>query len=91
MLTTSPHHPARIYHKEPLHMAHRSHAYQCAVAHGASHQRVTVTALLITIILLPVAYLASRYPAWNLWILLSLLVVGGYYGGIMPTKNHKPL
>jgi Fuc2NAc and GlcNAc transferase len=69
--------------REPVHVAHRRHAYQRAVQCGMSHARVTMAVLGINIILAALATAAVAVPARTpLWLGAALLVVLLPYVGV---------
>jgi len=56
---------------EPVHEAHRSHAYQWLARRWRSHKRVTLTVVLLNVVwVLPCAVLATLYPETALWMVL---------------------
>jgi Fuc2NAc and GlcNAc transferase len=64
----------RAWRRQPLHHAHRDHAYQRLARRWDSHRRVTRALLLIDgLWLLPLALLAQSSAHWAAW--LALLAV----------------
>lgn len=70
----------RMRRGERWYAAHRSHAYQHAAHRSGSHRRVTLGVLAINLAwLLPLAWVAVRFPAWEglllalAWLPLGLL------------------
>jgi Fuc2NAc and GlcNAc transferase len=62
----------RTIRGDRLYEAHRSHAYQWLARRWGSHLPVTVTLLALNLLwLFPAAWLAERYPALALWILIA--------------------
>lgn len=70
----------RLRARESLHVAHRSHAYQRIVQAGWSHQRATLTVLLIDGILILLAVTMWRWPTLTpALVFVALLLVGSTY------------
>jgi len=70
----------RVLRGEKWYEAHKSHAYQIISRHFGSHQRVSVSVLIINLLwLLPLSFLAAFFPFWGLLIcciaLLPLLIL----------------
>jgi glycosyltransferase WbpL len=64
----------RLLRGEPVHMAHRSHAYQWLARRWGQHRRVTLTAMGINLLwLLPWAAFAELHPRWALRCTLAAL------------------
>jgi glycosyltransferase WbpL len=62
----------RLIRREPLHQAHRSHAYQWLARRWGGHRPVTLAVIAVNVLwLLPAAWLAERYPDRALWILAA--------------------
>jgi Fuc2NAc and GlcNAc transferase len=60
----------RVLRGEPVHEAHRSHAYQWLARRWGGHLPVTVSVIAVNVLwLLPAAWFATRYPELALWIL----------------------
>jgi Fuc2NAc and GlcNAc transferase len=77
----------RLLRREPVHEAHRSHAYQWLARRWNSHRRVTVLVVLVNLVwLLPCAWFATVWPAGAAWITvvglapLVLIAVGAGSG-----------
>ena len=65
----------RIYKGKPWYCAHKEHAYQHLISHGATHKKITLSIASINIfILLPMALLSLYYPLTSLWFLLTTIV-----------------
>jgi Fuc2NAc and GlcNAc transferase len=61
----------RLLRREPLHQAHRTHAYQWLARRWRSHVRVTLLVLGINLLwFLPFAILATWFPSMADWILV---------------------
>jgi Fuc2NAc and GlcNAc transferase len=72
----------RLSRGENVRVAHRSHAYQWLARKWQSHRRVTVAVLLVNVLwLLPMAFLATRFPPHAGWILVVAL--GPVLAGVM--------
>jgi Fuc2NAc and GlcNAc transferase len=75
----------RALRREPLHQAHRSHAYQKLARRWASHGRATALVLAINCCwLLPCALFAVRHPglaAWTCVVALAPLAVLAFLTG----------
>lgn len=52
----------RALHREPIHAAHRSHAYQRITRAGFTHSRATSAVLLINLLLGALVLLGTRHP-----------------------------
>ena len=64
----------RALRREPLHQAHRSHAYQRLARRWASHRRATALVLAINCCwLLPCALFAVKHPALAAWTVVVAL------------------
>jgi Fuc2NAc and GlcNAc transferase len=64
----------RLARGERIYEAHRSHAYQWLARRWGSHTRVTVCVSLVNLFwLLPLAWVATVYPALAGWIVLGAL------------------
>jgi Fuc2NAc and GlcNAc transferase len=62
----------RLLRREPVHEAHRSHAYQWLARRWNSHRRVTIVVVVVNLIwLLPCAWFATVRPASAAWITLG--------------------
>lgn len=62
----------RVIQREPVHEAHRTHAYQWLARRWQSHRRVTVAVMLINVFwLFPCAYLVSLFPQ-QAWVILLI-------------------
>lgn len=69
----------RALRGEPVHVAHRKHAYQRLVRSGRSHAAVTVAVLLVNAVLGLIAIMAvSSGRVWECALLAFLLVAGMY-------------
>ncbi len=75
----------RLFRRERVYQAHRTHAYQWLARRWRSHAAVAVSVLVIDIVwLLPSAALAVAYPAFSPWICilaLAPLAVGAFIAG----------
>lgn len=75
----------RLLRREPVHQAHRSHAYQWLARRWGSHARVTIGVIIINLVwLLPCAALAVTFPEWaSLIFIIALapLAVGAFLSG----------
>ena len=61
----------RAIRGDPIHEAHRSHAYQWLARRWRSHKRVTLTVVLLNLVwILPCAVLATRHSDAALWMVL---------------------
>ena len=82
----------RLVRRDPVHLPHRSHAYQWLARRWHSHQRVTVTVALVNVLaLLPAAYAAIVFPAFAGWILalaLAVLVLAAGIAGAGRKENQ---
>ena len=66
----------RIYHREPLHLAHRNHAYQRLLQLGMDHRQLVLTMLAVDVLVLwPLAFAAEYMEKFNLYIVLSVLII----------------
>jgi len=64
----------RLLRGEPVHQAHRSHAYQWLARRSSSHLRVTVAVWMVNLLwLLPCAFLATLYLSQAEWIAFGAL------------------
>ncbi len=78
----------RLARKKPPHIAHKSHAYQKANQAGRPHHAISLTYAMINLLwLLPMAWVALRFPQYELWILLLawaplILLAAVYKAGI---------
>jgi Fuc2NAc and GlcNAc transferase len=62
----------RLWRRERLYEAHRSHAYQCLARRWQSHRRVTLTVTAVNVFwLFPWATLATLYPVHAGWAALA--------------------
>ena len=69
----------RISHHELWLQPHRSHAYQRLVQLGASHGQVTSWSLLInSVVLSPLAFLTMWKTDTRHWVILLVVVAGGF-------------
>ena len=65
----------RVIRGEPIHRAHRSHAYQWLARRWGSHRRVTLVVLMLNLIwLLPCALLVTLHPDHAVAIVVVALV-----------------
>ncbi|HEX3008370.1 MAG TPA: hypothetical protein VHO90_12235, partial [Bacteroidales bacterium] len=66
----------RFLNKERLSEAHRKHAYQRIVQSGFSHQRTTMSSIVLNVVGLGFAWLACRYTSFAiLFLLIDLLIL----------------
>jgi Fuc2NAc and GlcNAc transferase len=66
----------RFINKEKLSEAHRKHAYQRIVQSGFSHQRTTISSIVLNVVGFGFAWLASRYASFAiLFLLVDLLML----------------
>lgn len=66
----------RALNREPVWEAHKRHAYQALQRRFGSHRKVTLLYLGVNIVvLLPLAWLAGRYPDWTMPIVLAVFAV----------------
>lgn len=66
----------RALNREPVWEAHKRHAYQALQRRFGSHRKVTLFYLGVNIVvLLPLAWLAGRYPDWTMPIVLAVFAV----------------
>jgi Fuc2NAc and GlcNAc transferase len=66
----------RIARNERFDVGHRTHGYQQLARRWRSHRKVTVTVLLLNVLLLlPMAMLAARQPAWAASIALGVMAL----------------
>ncbi|MCM5572386.1 glycosyltransferase family 4 protein [Burkholderiaceae bacterium FT117] len=64
----------RLLRGDRIHEAHRSHAYQRAARRFGGHRPVTVAVIAIDLLwLLPLAWLAARFPGWSLPVAAAAL------------------
>jgi len=65
----------RIIQRKQWYAAHREHAYQQLIAHGASHKKVTLTILLFNCcVLFPIAMTILFWPSQTAWVVGFLLL-----------------
>ena len=85
----------RIINGEPFYKAHKEHLYQRLARRWNSHQTITLFILLIdTLWLLPMAWLAIKYPEINFVILILAylpIAIIYYYVEMTDKKNHKSI
>lgn len=79
----------RIYRRERLSEAHRSHVYQLAVQAGYSHKQITLTVLLINIILGIIAILSLVYMNYMLVSIAVAIVLIGIHIILSRWLNNK--
>lgn len=84
----------RVLRGEPIHVAHRSHAYQWLARRWGSHKRVTVAAVALNVLwLLPCALVATLHPSLAfavLLIALTPLVVLAIAAGAGRAEDRTP-
>jgi Fuc2NAc and GlcNAc transferase len=79
----------RLLHGEPLHVAHRLHAYQRAVQSGVSHARVSLVAMVTTLVLGALAAVAAWRETWALGAgAAGLMVLCILYGAV---ERRRPM
>lgn len=82
----------RIRNKEKLSVAHRKHAYQRIVQAGFSHKKTVIWAFLLNIVGCGLAFLAIKFPDWQVLVLLidllMLFLVLRYIDKVKPFENR---
>lgn len=78
----------RFKNKENLSKAHRKHAFQRIVQAGWSHQRTVICLLLVNLMNLILVYLAIKFPAIQIFMLIISIVL--FYAIILWVDNKRP-
>jgi len=78
----------RVNNREKLSVAHRKHAYQRIVQAGFSHQKTVISAFIINLLCLGLAWMAFEFVRWDWLFLFTDLIL--LYLVIKYIDNVKP-